>query len=374
MYIGICKPKQMTGGDNKGSSDNLISYLTKEEITEDGELEESEGFFNQEGDFIKAEDAKKLIDDNSVGLKKEDSKFFMLTVNPSEKEIKWILKDVTAENPREIKDIKELSPEELKDYHQRLKEYSNEVMNLYAEQFDRTVDGKKIIGEDLVYVAKIEESREYKITDKQVQDNNKLFHQIRVADELTKKELETKLHRTAEGTIIESGLKKEGLQSHVHIVVSRFDKSKKTKMSPLANSRGYSDQHQVGGRKIKVGFSRLEFSLNCEQKFDEKFNYQRNYYERESYKVQQKRNQNQKKGNIINTIDKYGHIDPINSLQFAGRTLQNGVNTRNLSPVNIAKNEINKLNPINEFRYKMDLIKQAQQQIKQVIKSGGLEL
>lgn len=67
MYIGVHKPKGVAS--NRGSSQDLISYLTKEEINEDGDLKEVEGFFNEDKEFIKADEAQKIIDSNSKGLK-----------------------------------------------------------------------------------------------------------------------------------------------------------------------------------------------------------------------------------------------------------------------------------------------------------------
>lgn len=171
----------------------------------------------------------------------------MLTINPSEKELSHLLEKVTG---KKVENVNQLSEGEKRKYHKLLREYTSEVMDIYAKQFDREVNGKKITGKDLVYVGKIEEQREYKNEDKQVKENKATLMKIwSTKDEGEKRALESKLHKTPSGDIIRAGLNKEGLQSHVHIVVSRYDKDKSTKMSPLSNSRGYSKEHQVGGRK-----------------------------------------------------------------------------------------------------------------------------
>ena len=51
-----------------------------------------------------------------------------------------------------------------------------------------------------------------------------------------------------------------GDNTHVHIIVSRTDKSKKIKLSPLANS--------------KKLFSRENFKLSCCKHFDKNYKYQ----------------------------------------------------------------------------------------------------
>jgi hypothetical protein len=374
MYIGVHRPKSQPGGDNKGSSVNLINYLIKED-----EEKEYEGFFNHDKERILSGEAIKLIDDNSKGLEKKDSKHFMLTINPSKKEIEHLLKDIIQQ--RKIENISDLSKIELNAYHEKLRDYTKEVMNLYAEQFDREVNGYKITGKDLIYVAKIEEQRHYSPDEKMTKENRQILREIKemgAKDKSRIKELESKLHRNSKGEIIRAGDLKEGFNSHVHIVVSRYDKEKITKMSPLANSRGYSREHQVGGRNVKVGFSRLEFSINCENKFDQKFEYERQDYERKVYQVQKARNDRQAKGDITTTIDKYGHIDPINSMKFAyqsGQNIINGksVNLQAFKPENLSKMFVNQI-PVQEFRSKMDAINQAKQQIKCALKSGGLEI
>lgn len=367
MNINIHAPKGLSS--NKGSSNVVITYLTKEEVNQEGELSKKEGFFNSVNDFIKAEEAQKIIDEQAKGLKKKDSKFFMLTINPSQKEIEHILKGITM---KKITSISELSDEELQKYHKQLKEYTTGVMNIYAEQFDREINGKKITGEDLVYVAKIEESREYKSTDEQVKDNEKLFIKILTEKNTKKKkELEKQLHKTNSGVVIQAGLKKEGFHSHIHIVVSRQDKNKSTQLSPLANSRGYSEKHKLNGKEVKVGFSRIEFYLKGEALFDSTFSYQRQQYEKKEEHISKAR---EKQSDATKIIDKYGHLDPINSFHFFKNNLSNIAQGKNISVVNVKEKIKQEINPIAKFKNEINPVQKAKSNILKALKSGGMEM
>jgi hypothetical protein len=371
MYIGIHKPKLLPGGDNKGSSSNLIEYLEKE----DGDI--PSGFYNQENDTIMPGEAQRLIDDNSKGLEKKDTKFFMLSINPGQWELNHLLRDIVPN--QKINHISQLTPEQRTAYYSKIKEYTKEVMNLYAEQFDREVNGRKLTGDDLVYVAKIEEERKWSGKDVIIKENRTILRYAKQAaeegDNERARRWEDKLYRDSSGNIIQSGDLKDGLQTHIHIVVSRFDKSKSTKLSPLANSRGYSDKHQVGGRQVKVGFSRLEFSLNCGIKFTEMFPYHRHDHDKEIYKVQMKRNS---KGNITSTIDKYGQIDPLNAMRFAYYTGENivkgkvPINLKSFSPQTLAEMFVNQVNPIYQFKAQLNLKTAVKKQIIKAITGSEL--
>jgi len=72
-----------------------------------------------------------------------------------------------------------------------------------------------------------------------------------------------------------SGLRKEGMQFHTHVVVSRHDKTMKNprnklSLSPLANQK--EGQLHNGA---SVGFNRKEFAQTTEKVFDQKFSYDR---------------------------------------------------------------------------------------------------
>lgn len=236
MHIKIHGNRDYVKGNTQSCHD-LVHYLEKE----NGELEllDQEMFFNHGSDKISASYAINSIDNNKKGLKDKDAKFFMVTVNPSERELKHLARIATQ---RDISDISEMKPQELERYNNMVKNYARDVMEGYAKAFNRGLTGS-----DLVYYGKLEQQRHFKGTDKEVKEG-----------------------------LATSGEKKEGLQTHVHIVVSRKDVSQKVSLSPLANSRG-SKKHVLNGKSVKVGFDRDSFVADCERGFDKKFQFQRDF-------------------------------------------------------------------------------------------------
>jgi hypothetical protein len=157
MIIKIHSTKNVAGG-NQGSSSDLVNYLTKEDLEK--EPLEREGFFNHSSDRINPSAVMQTIDSNKGRLSKEETKFFMLTVNPDKKELNHI----------------QSSKEALKSYVQKL-------MDQYAEHFHRIYpDGQQIKGEDLVYFAKIETKRTYKFSDQKFQSI--ILHNKEVSTEI----------------------------------------------------------------------------------------------------------------------------------------------------------------------------------------------
>lgn len=100
-----------------------------------------------------------------------------------------------------------------------MKAYTRQVMDEYAKNFD-----KGLKGENLMYYAKIHHNRE----------------------------------------------DKEGM--HAHVIVSRKDKENRIKLSPKTN-------HRSAGRSgtVRSGFDRTDFFKKCEDEFDKKFSYERQY-------------------------------------------------------------------------------------------------
>lgn len=72
---------------------------------------------------------------------------------------------------------------------------------------------------------------------------------------------------------------KQGKNMHCHIIVSRKDMSNTKKLSPQTN-------HKTAEKSgtVKSGFNRTQFYASCEQSFDKRFSYQRDY--KESFKYQ----------------------------------------------------------------------------------------
>ena len=212
-------------GQNSGSSAALANYLEKE--NEGKDLHEREYFFDSDSDFKTKDEVISEIDQNgqNQGMKKEQDRFYSFTINPSERELKHIGGD----------------PE-------KLKQYTREVMNNYSDNFGRGIEEKQ-----LVWSAKVETERTYNHTDPEVKAGEK-----------------------------ERGQQKEGNQTHIHVIVSRFTEKEQSNertqsLSPMTNHRGTTNGI------VKGGFERTEFIHKNEQSFDKMFNYERDLKERFEY-------------------------------------------------------------------------------------------
>ena len=203
-------------GANSGSCQRLSDYLEKE----NNQLAPSqrEAFFSAHNDKVSQLDVVASIDQNGAaqGLKSGQDRFYTFTIDPSQKELAHIGND----------------PE-------KLREYTRGVMENYAQNF-----GKGIESSDLVWFAKIEYNRSYSHADQAVQ----------------------------EGTA-QKGQPKEGDQTHVHVIVSRFkeremEQQRSMSLSPLTN-------HRQAGGAIGNGFDRVSFIHANERLFDQQFGYQR---------------------------------------------------------------------------------------------------
>jgi len=88
--------------------------------------------------------------------------------------------------------------------------------------------------------------------------------------------------RNGNDQIIVDGMKKEGLQNHIHVVVSRKDATNKIKLSPFANAR--NAKNKLGGKKVQIGFDRKAFVNDAEKRFDQQFKYDRSFKNSFAYK------------------------------------------------------------------------------------------
>ncbi|AWX44782.1 hypothetical protein HME9304_01787 [Flagellimonas maritima] len=275
MVIRIHRPSKMAD-KNRGSVSNLVDYLEKENTGKG--VDEHEEFFNKDDKNVTAAEVQMAIDNNKGKLSKEETKFYMLTVNPSKPEL---------EHLRTKMDETTVSDERL------LKMYVNDLMDEYAKNFNRTYeDGKPLTGDDILYYAKIEHDRTYKHGEKRfskVMDYNKriekrVFQVKKEANQMntpSRKEkklkqvekLEKDYVRNSEGTIIKEGALKDGNNLHVHIIVSRMDKKQTMKLSPMANHK--QSQNELNGQKVDIGFNRDAFVASGEKLFDTKFEYDR---------------------------------------------------------------------------------------------------
>lgn len=277
MVIRIHSPKQ-SKDKNRGSVSNLVDYLEKENAGLN--LEDHEDFFNHDGDHNSAIDVQNSIDSNKNKLKQTDTKFYMMTVNPSKSEL---------EHLRSKMEESTVSDELL------FKLYIKDLMDEYAKNFNRKYEnGKPLEGKDILYYAKIEHERTYKFGEKrfekQIAYNRKI--DLRIAEKrkefesATKpkdrikaderiKELEKQYIKNKEGTIIREGAKKDGNNLHAHIIISRLDKTQTMQLSPMANHK--QSKNKLNGKEVAIGFNRDAFVSSGEKLFDKKFEHDRSY-------------------------------------------------------------------------------------------------
>ena len=202
-------------GSNRGSSKRVVNYLEKENKGKANA--EKTWFFSDSRDRVGVKEVIESLDANKKKLSKKDAKFYMVNISPSQKELAWIGND----------------PE-------KLRAYTRELMDQYAQNF-----GKGLRGEDLLYYAKIEQNRYYKGSDPEVQKG-----------------------------WVRQKAKKPGLQTHIHVIVSRKDKANRLKLSPLSHHR------KTKKGPVRGGFERVVFFQKAEEGFDRLFGYQRQKEER----------------------------------------------------------------------------------------------
>ena len=269
MYVKIHDPKYSDHAPNTGSCENLVEYLEKENLR----LKSGEKtyFFSHSSDGVVPSKVIQDIDANHSKLKNKEAKFFMVTINPSEDELKHI-----------------------SDSKEKLMQYTRKVMEGYAKNFNRELDGKPLTADDLLYYAKIEKTRFYKPEEKlhseayinnyrTRKEQNALKQALIGAKgspslsrslEAKIKQKEKKYIRDRHGVIILPGNKKKGTNTHVHVIVSRKDKSGRMSLSPFAKPR--KGMVNLNGEKHKIGFDRHVFVKDCETIFDRNFGYVRN--------------------------------------------------------------------------------------------------
>ncbi|WP_438424873.1 DUF5712 family protein [Aquimarina macrocephali] len=256
MIIKIQTSEKSNG--NKGSSTAFANYLEKEDLAmereafDKGELPMPRaGFFSQENDGIMRNDVIQAIDTNKKGLGRNASKFYGISIAPSQKEQQHILKNMTGRN---IKSIQELTNKEQKQYEAVLKEYSKLVMTEYAMHLKRPGLND---GSQLVYFGKVEHSRTYRGSDQEVKSG-----------------------------LAKSNSIKPGLNSHVHVIVSRKDKDMKLKLSPMTEDKGKEKKCITNGVPTQRGFDRNLFNIKAEAIFDKAFNYKRELNEKVEYRIE----------------------------------------------------------------------------------------
>jgi uncharacterized protein with von Willebrand factor type A (vWA) domain len=246
MYINITDSET---GNNKGSSGQLVNYLEKENYTalEDGSTKEL--WFNTANREIIPQEVRVRIDNNIAKLGKNDAKFFLINISPSQKEIAFLKERFGDQGAEE-----------------KLKEYAACVMDAYARNFKRPgIEDSK----NLLWYGKLERYRYYSHLDPE----------------------------TEQGTV-KAGDRKTGEQMHVQVIVSRKDISNKIKLSPMNNSRGSNKQHSA-----KIGqFDRMAFKASGELIFDQMFGFDRLLKDTMNYALTMK-NGNAEQKRAIHLLD-----------------------------------------------------------------------
>jgi len=229
MHINISKSET---GNNKGSSGQLVNYLEKENrlLYKQNPQQEPEYWFNHERQAIQPYEVRYEIDHNIDRLSKDEAKFFLVNISPSENELLFLKEEFGEEGAR-----------------QQLKQYANQVMDEYARNFKKDrVNGNK----DILYYGKLENHRYYTHKDEGVKNG-----------------------------LAKRGDPKPGEQMHVQVIVSRKDITDSIRLSPLNNSRGKNAAHS-----LKVGqFDRVAFKQAAERTFDQVFDYDRELKETFKY-------------------------------------------------------------------------------------------
>lgn len=265
MYISITK--QYLDTTFSQSSSDYVAYLEKEN---EGKLpEHQEHFFDQYNERIPSEQVVKEIDGNTAKLKKQEPKFYSITISPSQRELNHINNDPKL-----------------------LKEYVREVMKDYAASFHRD---NPVSVDSIKYYAKLEYERTFKGFDRQVKENQVYRAQIvKLENGIRKVErgevagnvktlqndiamLNAQIPHRIDGKVVVQGMKKPGLQTHIHIIVSRKDVSNRYSLSP--GSKYMESESKLNGKMVKRGFRRDQFYDNAEKRFDTMFKYKRNFVE-----------------------------------------------------------------------------------------------
>lgn len=241
MYINITKSET---GDNKGSCGALVNYLEKENKDKKS-LDQHEKWFNGNSSVIRPHEVRIGIDNNVAKLGKDDSKFFLINISPSQKELIYLTSRYGEEG---IKD--------------KLKEFAIKVMDEYAKNFKRdTIRDHR----DLLWFGKLENYRYYGYNDREVKNGTK-----------------------------QRGERKEGQQMHLQIIVSRKDTINRIKLSPQNTSRGKNASHST-----KLGqFDRTAFKQSGESLFDDMFDFDRGLKERMDYANTMKNGSAQQKAQL----------------------------------------------------------------------------
>jgi hypothetical protein len=262
MHVNISKSET---GNNKGSSGQLVNYLEKENRMryEKNPQIEPEYWFNHESQEIQPYQVRYNIDHNIDRLSREEAKFFLVNISPSQNELLFLKEQFGEEGAK-----------------QQLKQYANQVMNEYARNFKKD---KVQSNQDILYYGKLENHRYYNHGDEEVKRG-----------------------------LAKRGQQKPGEQMHIQIIVSRKDITDSVRLSPLNNSRGKNIAHS-----LNVGqFDRVAFKQSAERKFDQTFDYDRELKETFKYANTLKHGNYQQRLELMEMEQKEQEVKQQKKLEF----------------------------------------------------------
>lgn len=281
---------------------SLVDYLEKEEqsvkefseyLDKENRMGDKDYFFNHENDMIEKDEVTHGIDSNCYKLSRSEHRFFSITVNPSEKEIRHLSvlaqeRIADIQKSRLAVSLTNCEDAQIKDEMIRsmMKDYTVSIMDEYAKNFNR--EGVKS-SKNLVWYAKVERDRYYKPNSKEVIHNKRIEKEILRAtrsgehDKITSLEKEfireSDIRKGGRNEVIKEWMPKSGDNYHVHIIVSRRDRERRYRLSPLSKARKNSE-HIINGKKCMIGFNRNNFSNSIEERFDKITGYERSFSER----------------------------------------------------------------------------------------------
>lgn len=204
-----------------------------------------------------------------------------------------------------------------------LEQYGNireEIKNQIWKKNGFDVEKRRLDGSDLLYFGKVEIQRTYSHKDKSVLKNREILREIKklekspLLNSFKISNLDRELLRDKfTNEVIKEGVKKGGLQYHVHVAISRHEKTSlnpkdKVSISPNASQRDSKMSHGA-----KVGFDRMQFFKNQETIFDKKFDYSRPESEKISNKYLGSKNADFVKSAVRDSLLKSSGINQITS-------------------------------------------------------------
>jgi hypothetical protein len=198
--------------DNKGSCGGLMEYLGHEAKSN----KTAPLFFGGVKENISAGEVRAAIDGNVKGLRKGEVKFYSLVISPSPDELKHIKENSHTPHGISMEDS--------------LRLFTKSVMENYAQGFNLK-NGRKLSSSDLQWYAIIHNERQYKGSHLEVLQGE-----------------------------AKKGAVKEGLNAHVHIIVSKRDVSQQITLNPQSAKerfyiKGWQKENEESFDRI-FGYSR----------------------------------------------------------------------------------------------------------------------